>query len=195
MNDYPVLYSNRLILRHFRPEEAMVVRNLAGDYEIAHGCLTVPHPYGIGMAETWIACHEEWYSLGIQLVFAITRKEDGWLIGAIGLMLDQDHNRAEIGYWIGVPFWGCGYATEAAETAVTFAFEEMVMNRVTSTIFMRNTASGRVLEKIGMHQEGILRKHLLKEGIYEDVFVYGMLREEWRAETERRAQLISGAYQ
>ncbi|MFH0967121.1 MAG: GNAT family protein [Methanobacteriota archaeon] len=195
MKDYPTLNSDRLILRQFHPEEAMVVKNLAGDYKIAHGCLTVPHPYGIGLAESWIACHEEWYSSGIQLVLAIIRKEDGWLIGAVGLMLDQDHNRAEIGYWIGVPFWGCGYATEAAEAAVAYTFEEMLMNRVTATIFMRNPASGRVLEKIGMRQEGILKKHLLKEGTYEDVLVFGILHEEWRADIGRRKRHISRAYQ
>lgn len=194
MNDYPTLYSSRLILRRFFPEEAMVVRNLAGDHKIAHGCLTVPHPYGIGIAETWIACHEEWFSLGIQLVLAITRKKDGVLIGAIGLMFDQDHNRAEIGYWIGVPFWGNGYATEAGVAGVAYAFDTMQMNRVTASIFMRNPASGRVLEKIGMHREGVLRRHLLKEGTYEDMLVYGMLQEEWRAGAGERTHEISGAF-
>lgn len=180
MENYPILSTIRLILRQFRPEEAMVVRSLAGSYEIAHGCLTVPHPYGIEIAQAWIASHEEWFREKTQVVFAITRKEDGWIIGAAGLMNELDHNRAEIGYWIGLPFWGHGYATEAAEAVLKYAFEGLKVHRVTASYFRRNPASGRVIEKIGMQREGVLRNHILKEGIYEDVIVCGILDTEWR---------------
>lgn len=181
MNVCPTLNTKRLVLRQFKPEEAMVVRTLAGEYEIAHGCLAIPHPYEPGMAEAWIGCHEGWFYEREELVFAITRKEDGCIIGATGLMIEQDYNRAEIGYWIGIPFWGQGYANETAEAATGYAFDDLHIKRVTALYFNRNPASERVLEKPGMKQEGLLRKHILNDGIYEDVITCGIREEEWRA--------------
>lgn len=179
MADYPILFTDRLVLRQFLLHEAPIVKDLAGAPEIARGTLNIPHPYGLGLAELWIACHETWFSEGTQVVFAITRKTDGWIIGAVGLTLDQEHNRAEIGYWIGVPFWSQGYATEASRSVIAYAFEDQMVHRITGSHFMRNQASGRVLEKIGLHREGLLREHLLKDGIYEDVIIYGILNHEW----------------
>ena len=181
MREYPSLNTDRLLLRQFWPHEAGVVKSLAGAYEVSQGCLYIPHPYETGIAETWIAFHELWHNEGTQTVFAITRREDGWIIGSIALVYDRDHARAELGYWIGAPFWSCGYATEAAELVLVYAFEHQVMNKVTARFFRRNPASGRVLEKIGMHREGILKKHMMKDGIYEDIVVCGVLCDEWRA--------------
>lgn len=178
-DEYPVLETDRLVLRQFFPEEACIVRELAGSAEVAYGCMNIPHPYGIGLAEMWISCHETWYNDGSQLVFAITRKVDGWLIGAVALTFDKEHARADLGYWIGLPFWNCGYATEAAGAAIAYAFDELLVYRITASHFVRNLASGRVLEKLGMHKEGLLREHLLKDGIREDVIIRGILRNEW----------------
>lgn len=183
MKEFPILQTERLVLRQFFPEEAVLVRELAGSPDIAYGCMSIPHPYGIGMAELWIACHETWFSDGSQLVLAVTRKSDKWLIGAVSLTFEWDHARAEIGYWIGVPYWSCGYATEAVKVVIAYAFENLMIHRITASYFTRNQASGKVLEKLGMHQEGVLRKHLLKEGIYEDVIICGILRDEWISES------------
>ena len=192
MKDYPVLETNRLILRQFFSEEACIVRELAGSTEVAYGCMNIPHPYGIGLAEIWIACHKSWYAKGSQLVFAVTRKEDGWIIGAIGLTFEQEHARAEIGYWIGPPFWNFGYATEAAEAVITYAFDELLLHRITAQHFVRNVASGRVLEKLGMHQEGLLIDHLLKDGVWEDVIIRAILRSDWRYPTVPKVSRLSG---
>ncbi|WP_319580022.1 GNAT family protein [uncultured Methanospirillum sp.] len=192
MKDYPVLQTGRLILRQFFFEEACIVRELAGSAEVAHGCIHIPHPYGISLAEIWIACHETWYAEGSQLVFAVTRKEDGWIIGAIGLTFEQEHARAEIGYWIGLPFWNCGYVTEAAAAVMTYAFDELLIHRITALHFVRNAASGRVLEKLGMHQEGLLREHLLKDGVWEDVIIRAILRSEWGNSLKQGITLHSG---
>lgn len=180
-DDYPILETSRLVLRKFLFEEACIVRDLAGSKEVSHGCINIPHPYGLGLAEVWIASHEIWYSEGSQLVFAITRIDDGWIIGAIGLMLEPEHGRADLGYWIGFPFWNQGYATEAARAVLTYAFEELLLHRITASHFVRNLASGRVLEKLGMKKEGLLREHLLKDGIREDVIIRGLLKSEMRS--------------
>lgn len=84
-------------------------------------------------------------------------------------------NQGEVAYWIGEPYWGRGYATEAAKAILQFAFEEKKLHKVFARYFSTNIASGRVMKKIGMEQEGILKEHIIKEGKYEDLVYYGIL--------------------
>jgi [ribosomal protein S5]-alanine N-acetyltransferase len=140
--------------------------------------LTVPHPYEQGVAEEWIAGQEAAWSSGERLVLAVTTQADG-LVGAIGLHFASEHQRAELGYWIGVPYWGRGYATEAAAALLSFAFGDLGLRRVVAHHFSRNPASGRVLQKLGMRHEGSLRDHVLKWGAFEDLEIYGILAGEW----------------
>jgi RimJ/RimL family protein N-acetyltransferase/catechol 2,3-dioxygenase-like lactoylglutathione lyase family enzyme len=180
--------TERLLLRWFEPGDAMDVRRLAGDRAIAANTLQIPHPYEAGVAEEWIGSHPARRMRGEALVFAIELAEGGELIGAIGLELALAHRRAEIGYWIGRPFWGRGYATEAASAVVRYAFDELDLNRIHAGHFPRNPASGRVLEKIGLRPEGRRRQHVLKGDRFEDLIEYGVLREEFesRKDFERR---------
>ncbi|HYC60995.1 MAG TPA: GNAT family protein [Thermoanaerobaculia bacterium] len=84
----------------------------------------------------------------------------------------------EIGYWIGVPYWGRGYASDAARTIVRYGFEQCGLDRVFACHFTRNAASGRVLQKARMQYEGTLRRHLVKWDERIDLAFYGSLREE-----------------
>ena len=84
-----------------------------------------------------------------------------------------------MGYWIGTPYWGCGFATEATAAVVRYGFEELQLNRVHAAHFALNPASGRVLEKLGMRREGCRRQHVLKWDRYVDLVLYGLLREEY----------------
>ena len=97
----------------------------------------------------------------------------------IGLHLNRQDNRAELGYWIGVPFWGRGYATEAATEVVRYGFEELGLNKIYAGYFSRNPASGNVLRKIGMRHEGTLRQQHRKWGEYVDVEFYALTRDEF----------------
>src|SRR5208283_1719344 len=81
---------------------------------------------------------------------------------------------------IGVPFWGKGYSTEAARRVVRYAFEDLNLNRVYAHHMVRNPASGRVLEKIGMKREGLLRQRVRKWGVFEDVVWLAILQDDWR---------------
>jgi RimJ/RimL family protein N-acetyltransferase len=94
--------------------------------------------------------------------------------------LECEHDRAELGYWIGKPFWGRGYATEAARALVQYGFDTLGLHRIYARHLTRNPASGRVLHKIGMTHEGYRRKHEKKWGIYEDDKLYGILRDDPR---------------
>ena len=89
---------------------------------------------------------------------------------------DPGQGRAELGYWIGVPFWGQGHATEAVAAVLAFGFGPLGLHRIHATVFPRNPASARVLEKSGFRREGLLRGYARKEGAFEDLVMYARLR-------------------
>jgi len=175
MTDQPTLETPRLRLRPFHADDSAAVERMAGRREIARYTLTVPHPYPAGLATQWIAGHAKAWAERRSVTCAIERREDGRLLGAIGLSIDQESVHAEMGYWIGLEYWGSGYATEAAAELLRFAFDTLHMHRVLARHFGSNPASGRVMQKIGMTMEGILRQHHRKWGEFEDIVVYGIL--------------------
>lgn len=171
----PTLKTPRLTLRRFTMDDAPAVERLCGEYDIALNTLLIPHPYPEGAAAQWIAKHEEDFRENRIHNFAL---DDGQVAGAMGLVMKGDRI-AEIGYWIGKPFWGRGYATEAAKEMLRYGFEDCDLHRIFAGHFTRNPASGKVMQHIGMTYEGTLRQHQLKWGEYLDVAYYGILREEW----------------
>jgi [ribosomal protein S5]-alanine N-acetyltransferase len=175
----PSAETERLILRPFELGDAPRVKLLAGDRDIAAMTLNVPHPDEDGMAEKWIGSHQDYFEKGEQVVFAITLKPGGELIGAIGLILNLAHEKAELGYWIGKPYWGHGYCTEAARAALRYAFTDGGLNRVHAYHFHHNPASGRVMQKLGMKYEGRLRQHVKKWGQFIDNELYCILRSDF----------------
>jgi RimJ/RimL family protein N-acetyltransferase len=188
----PEILTRRLILRAFRVDDAPRVRELAGEREIAATTTHIPHPYEEGLAEAWIGSQAERRSSGQAVVFAVQLRGDldapadealraGELVGAVGLELDQENRQAEMGYWIGKPYWGRGLATEAAQAVLRFGFEELSLNRVHAGHFEHNTSSRRVLEKIGMKCEGCRRQHVRKWGRFADLVVYGILVDEYES--------------
>jgi RimJ/RimL family protein N-acetyltransferase len=148
---------------------------LLAERTIAENTLTIPHPYTLAHAETWIAAHQENFDTGKSLSFAITLEGD--LTGAIGLRFEPDHARAEIGYWIGSAYRGRGLASEATREVVRYALRDAGLHRVYASHFARNPASGRVLLKAGLACEGVLRGHALKWGRHEDCVFYGVTKE------------------
>lgn len=176
----PTITTERLILRAFTLNDARRVQELAGAFEIADTTGHMPHPYQDGMAEEWIGTHADDFERGEGATFAITLRPTGELIGAIGLTTHAPNQRAELGYWLGVPYWNCGYTTEAARAVLQFAFAQLNLNRVYATHFVRNPASGRVMQKIGMQCEGTLREHFVRWQKPEDLVYYGILKKEWK---------------
>lgn len=181
MSGQPTLETARLRLRPLAMADCPRVAELGGDYEIAHGTLTVPHPYKVEHAESWIANHAAWFEAGTAAVWGVCEREGGALVGTIGLSVQREHDRAELGYWIGKPYWGRGYATEAGIAVVGHSLGAMGLHRVYANHYVRNPASGKVLQKIGMSPEGCARGHLKRFGVHEDSQMYGALAGEWVA--------------
>lgn len=173
------LHTPRLFLRPFELTDAPAVQRLAGAPEVADTTLLIPHPYPDGAAEQFIAGTHADLEKGENYVFAVTAASTGALYGSIGLKVASKHERGELGYWIGVPFWKRGYCTEAGQAVLRFAFTTLRLHSVNAHHFARNPASGRVLQKLGMRYEGRLRQHVKKAERFEDLECYSILASEW----------------
>ena len=145
----PDILTDRLRLRRFSLADAANVQRLAGAKEIADVTANVPHPYLDGMAEQWIGTHEDSYKNQSTITYAITLADANELIGCVS-MLHLSTDEPEIGYWLGVDFWGNGYCTEAAEALINFCVETYGLTSVYGKHLSRNPASGKVMEKCGL---------------------------------------------
>jgi RimJ/RimL family protein N-acetyltransferase len=177
----PTLATERLILRPFVLEDAAEVTRLVSDRRIADTTLNIPHPYEQSIAEGWIGTHAEVAERGEGITLAVTERESGGIVGAVGLSITRAHRRGELGYWVAVAQWGRGYATEASRAMLDYAFGPLDLSRVEAHCLTRNDGSWRVMEKLGMQREGRLRAHVVKWEVAEDIWLYGILREEWLA--------------
>lgn len=184
MLDRPPLQTERLLLRPFRLSDAPRVRKLAGEYEIARSTLTIPHPYPAGAAEEWIGAHPEMVRTGTGYPWAVTLRQSGELIGATGLHGRRGDGEMELGYWIGKPYWGRGYATEAAGRVVRWGLLDVGLARVHARHFCRNPTSGAVMRKIGMRFVAHLPRQARKWGELLDVDVYEILARDLTREHE-----------
>lgn len=169
------LQTARLTLRAHALSDIPALMPLIGAREVAATTLRIPHPYTESDAQDFIAGTQEDLSSGSGLHLGIVLRESDTLCGGVGLRIEADYRRAELGYWIGVPYWGNGYATEAARAVVKYGFGTLGLHRIFASHFANNPASARVLRKIGMLHEGCLRAHVLKWGEFLDLEMYGMV--------------------
>ena len=144
-----VLETERLVLRAPRLEDAKAVAALANDRRIAENTARIPHPYHLADAERFISTVNR---SDDELAFLITRK--GAVIGACGLSL-REREPPDLGMWLGVAFWGQGYATEAVRAVIDHAFEDLRYEALQAGARVTNPASRRVLEKCGFQWTGV----------------------------------------
>ncbi len=187
MKQRPTLETKRLILRPFELSDAKEVQRLAGDRAIADTTLNIPHPYEDGMAEQWIATHHPMVDAGELCNFAIVIEHSEELVGGISLTIVPRFQRAELGYWIGKPYWNNGYCSEAGRSVIDYGFGALNLNRIHASHFSRNPASERVLQKLGMVYEGRARQHVIRWGRFEDLELYSILKVEWEKNTEQKS--------
>jgi ribosomal-protein-alanine N-acetyltransferase len=142
------LETERLLLRPQDAHDIPRIVPLLNDFDVAKNLSRVPHPYTEASAEEFLARGVEDRARGEAYPFTLTLKTDGAPIGGCGLRL-KDGGVFELGYWLGRPFWGRGYASEAARRVAGFAFRELDAPVLRASYFHDNPASGRVLEKLG----------------------------------------------
>ena len=162
----------QIILRPFQPEDAERVALLCNNKQIFDSLRDYfPHPYSLQDARDFIkGCQAR----NPVLNFAITASQE--VVGAIGVIPQTDvyTGTAEIGYWLGEPFWGKGIMTEAVRQMVSYGWETLSLRRIFTGVFDFNKASMRVLEKAGFELEGICKKSVLKNGVIRDEYMYAI---------------------
>lgn len=170
------LKNGDVLLRRYAPDDRDGLVRLADDPAVAEYLADrFPHPYTAADAEAWIELAGSETRL---CNFAVEWR--GSLVGGAGLepLPDMHSGTAEIGYWLGRPYWGRGIAARAVESLAAYAFGELLFIRLQALVFAENAASMRVLEKNGFVREGVLRKHIRKNGVIHDAVLYARLRNE-----------------
>ncbi len=162
-----------LTLRKFKETDCTRLAELCNNKRVWDNLRDyIPHPYTIDDARSYIlSCQQE----ETQTIFAV--EYNGELVGSIGLILESDVYRisAEIGYWIGEPYWGLEIATKAVCLVTEYGFNHLGLKRIFSKVFGFNKASQRVLEKAGYSKDAILKKAAIKNNTIIDIHLYSIL--------------------
>ncbi|NIF05631.1 GNAT family N-acetyltransferase [Chryseobacterium sp. Tr-659] len=170
MDKFPIIETERLILSQLEEKDIPFIVELLQHRIYSDLTSNIPYPYTENDAKFWLKMSKEAFENNTGYTFGIRNKE-GQIIGAVGIH-DRDDDKAELGYWIGIPYWNKGYVTEAAKAIVNFGFNELGFNKIFATHFLHNPASGRIMEKIGMEQEAVLKQEAKKDGEYFDLVRY-----------------------
>jgi RimJ/RimL family protein N-acetyltransferase len=166
-----IIRTERLLLRAPAIADAVRISLLAGDFEVASMTGTIPHPYSEEMAADWIRSHkdgEEGVAFAIDL--------GGALIGCVGYRA-YDEVHAEMGYWLGKPYWGFGFATEAARALIRHVFQTEGFDYLTCGHFRENPASARVIAKLGFEPSGEVLRDCAARGNKSRCVTYRLTRE------------------
>jgi len=153
-----VIETPRLRLRSYRAADLADLVTLAGDWEIARRAGAIPHPYSAADGREWIAGVQEQHAAGRPRRFAIALKEADRLIGGVGLDGTTGDGREEpaLGYWVGRPFWGNGYAREAAAAIIDYGFRSLGLATIRAYTDPANVASQKVLLHCGLQNAGTI---------------------------------------
>ena len=177
----PILETERLILRSLKMTDAQkMFNNWLSDKRIADNRVSAAHK---SVSETIRKLEGivKNYSKKDFCWWGIEQKDDGELIGEIDLYnFDHTTGNCEVSYSIGYEWWNKGYATEALSVVVEFGFRKMNVHKIAAAHNTDNPASGKVMKKVGMTQEGVIR-HMIRNANnqYKDCAVYGILQEEY----------------
>ncbi len=177
----PTLETDRLILRKMTPSDAEAVFAYASDPEVTRYVVWDTHR-SIQDSRAFLELAVQKYKSGGEPDWGIVYKGDHRFVGTCGFVgWDGDHARAEIGYVLSREYWGRGLMPEAVRAMIAFGFERMGLNRIEARCIAENTASARVMEKVGMIYEGTLRQREFIKGAYRDMKLYAILKSEYRS--------------
>ena len=174
---------DRWQVRSFVLDDAEAIAKYANNRHVSINLRdSFPYPYTVNDAKRWLK-HVRGQSPEVSWAIA----SDIEAIGGIGIHLQRDVYRrsAELGYWLGEPFWGKGIATAAVRAVTAYAFNHFDIERLFAGVFEWNPASCRVLEKAGFRLESRMRKSIVKDDKVIDQFLYVMLREEYQRAQSR----------
>ena len=173
------LETRRLRLRPLRMEDAEAITALLQDPEIDRWTKRLPWPYTLQDARSFISRQQEDEQATAAVNWGIVEAETDAFTGMIGLHdIERIASRAELGYWMGEPYRGRGYATEAARRVIAWAFELAGFHRIQASHFPGNEASAAVMRNAGMTFEGVLRGYTAKNDRWLDAHLFAVLRDD-----------------
>ena len=175
----PVLETQDLTLRRPAVKDAKDIFQYASDPEVARYVLWEPHR---SLSETRRFVRElcARCRAGFPSSWVAVLHGTGTVIGTVGFVWYSSENRsAELGYSFSREYWNHGYATQALQAVIDILFRSLPVNRLEAQYDIRNPASGRVMQKCGLRQEGILRSRILNKGEFVDVALCAILRSDW----------------
>lgn len=181
----PTLQTERLLLRPFVAEDAPNLQKIANDRKVTYTTAAIAYPYSINHASHWISCLKNMLLIQQVVTFAVENKETQELMGMIGLTVFNDSNQADLGYWLGSNYWNKGYVTEASKKMLDYGFNELEVNAVIANHMVRNPASGKVLQKLGMQFNYRQYEGFRKWGVYEHMDYYILFAKDYFAKQQR----------
>jgi len=172
--------TERLILRPINLADRARIMAAADRREIADTMISIPHPFLDQDAERYVRGRLGQMRRGHGMSLGIWTHGKPAFLGLVELRaINHEHALAELSYWLALAAWGRGYMGEAIGATLCLAFRDMGINRVHAYHMLRNPASGRVLARLGFREEGVLRQRVRKWGVFEDVVLQALLKEDW----------------
>lgn len=179
MPSQPLLETARLTLRLLSVADLSFVQSAASLFAIADSMISIPHPFTEIEAKHYLTRRLEESDAERSVTFLIETKQ-GEPLGLIEVRdIEPEHAAGEISYWLTVEAQGQGFMSEALAAMLPYCFGELGLNRLYAYHMVRNLASGKVLQKNGFELEGVLRQRVRKWGVFEDVMVLSILRQDW----------------
>ncbi|MGB5435185.1 MAG: GNAT family N-acetyltransferase [Maribacter sp.] len=187
MDQFPKLTTERLIVDQIKLSDIPNIVAYAGNIKIVENTRSMPHPYYEEDAIAWINMANSGFKAKDNYMFAIRFCDTLSFIGGIGLTIDLENNRAELGYWLAEDYWNMGLTTEAVKAILKFGFENLNLNKIFAVYLTSNVASGRVMIKNGMVKEAefkdhdIKRGHTVEDNMYVSLIQYRMTKSEYKS--------------
>lgn len=177
--NFPVLETERLLLRKMTPEDVNALLRHFGNPEVVR-YIDMQPIRTIEQANEWLRWMGSYFEARDGLRWGIIRKEDDVFVGSAGLHnWDREAHVAEIGCDIAHTYWGERYGQEAMRRLIEFGWQSLNLNRIEADVIHGNQRSLHVMAKLGFKEEGRLRQRVLKGGKYYDVHIFGLLRQEY----------------
>jgi len=175
-----IIKGQKINLRTLMPKDAQSIYENVNNRDVSRYTARISYPYKLEDAQGFIKVSRK-KDIN-QIVFGIENPITKNIIGIIDLTSINFHNSkgAILGYWLGKKYWGQGIMTEVVKLVLNYAFKNLKLIRVQATVMEPNKASMKVLEKCGFQHEGILRKKVCKRKRWLDIFIYGILKEEFQ---------------
>ena len=175
----PRLETPRLLIRPPAPSDLAAMPGVFNDPDIYAYTRNIPFPYGDAEAGAALERYDRLAREGRALTLFPEERASGAMVGLVVLAIDSENSRAELGYAIGRAWWGRGYATEASRAMLDHGFKALGLAEINAHAMVRNPASSRVLEKLGMRPVGVMPGLCEKDGDHHDAMGFVIRRDEW----------------